>query len=467
MTVTFAAGDVRADRPQRRRQDDVLQRAQRLRPRGRAAPSRRSRRRPPGDGPTSSGRAGACGRTFQTEQSIARPDGADNVLLVHEHSGWRPRPVRRPASTADGGRLRRPRGVRPSPGRRRSAPPSGGSSGSPAPSSARRGSCSSTSRRPASPRTRRDLAGLIRRIPDETGALVILVDHDMSLVSACCCDRPPCSTSAADRRRADGVGAPGPGRSSRPTSVPRRWREQRASTAVSAAGRRARRAAGLRAAGPAATSRSRCPRARSPRCSDRTAPASRRSCSPSVACSEPPPARSTSATRTSPAAGRSGSARPVSPSFPRAGVLPGPHRRRQPARGDIRARPRAGRAGHGLRPRAVPRCAALGHDRPIALGRRAADGRAGAGLGLAPCGDPRRRALPRARPARRQAPRAGARSVAASGVGVLLIEQFAHVALGLANRASLLQGGRIRYEGTARELQDNPDLLHSAYLLRA
>jgi branched-chain amino acid transport system ATP-binding protein len=57
-------------------------------------------------------------------------------------------------------------------------------------------------------------------------------------------------------------------------------------------------------------------------------------------------------------------------------------------------------------------------------------------------------------------------SISESGVGVLLIEQFAHVALGLANRAYVLQGGRIRYEGTARELQDNPDLLHSAYLLR-
>ena len=30
------------------------------------------------------------------------------------------------------------------------------------------------------------LAGVIQRIPSETGALVILVDHDMSLVSACC-----------------------------------------------------------------------------------------------------------------------------------------------------------------------------------------------------------------------------------------------------------------------------------------
>jgi branched-chain amino acid transport system ATP-binding protein len=57
-------------------------------------------------------------------------------------------------------------------------------------------------------------------------------------------------------------------------------------------------------------------------------------------------------------------------------------------------------------------------------------------------------------------------SVAAAGVGVLLIEQFAHVALGLAESAYVLQGGRIRYHGSAGELKANPDLLHSAYLLR-
>jgi branched-chain amino acid transport system ATP-binding protein len=57
-------------------------------------------------------------------------------------------------------------------------------------------------------------------------------------------------------------------------------------------------------------------------------------------------------------------------------------------------------------------------------------------------------------------------SVAESGVGVLLIEQFAHVALGLAESAYVLQGGRIRYHGSAGELKANPDLLHSAYLLR-
>jgi branched-chain amino acid transport system ATP-binding protein len=56
-------------------------------------------------------------------------------------------------------------------------------------------------------------------------------------------------------------------------------------------------------------------------------------------------------------------------------------------------------------------------------------------------------------------------SVAESGVGVLLIEQFAHVALGLAENAYVIERGRIRYEGPAQKLKDEPELLHSAYLL--
>jgi branched-chain amino acid transport system ATP-binding protein len=55
--------------------------------------------------------------------------------------------------------------------------------------------------------------------------------------------------------------------------------------------------------------------------------------------------------------------------------------------------------------------------------------------------------------------------VAASGTGVLLIEQFAHVALALATTAYVIEGGEIQYSGTAAELRDNPDMLHSAYLL--
>jgi len=57
-------------------------------------------------------------------------------------------------------------------------------------------------------------------------------------------------------------------------------------------------------------------------------------------------------------------------------------------------------------------------------------------------------------------------AVAATGVGVLLIEQFAHVALGVAQKAYVLEGGRIRYRGTAQALKNDPTLLHSAYLLR-
>lgn len=52
------------------------------------------------------------------------------------------------------------------------------------------------------------------------------------------------------------------------------------------------------------------------------------------------------------------------------------------------------------------------------------------------------------------------------GIGVLLIEQFAAVALGLANRAYVIEGGHIQYAGTAHELKTTPELLHSAYLLR-
>ena len=56
-------------------------------------------------------------------------------------------------------------------------------------------------------------------------------------------------------------------------------------------------------------------------------------------------------------------------------------------------------------------------------------------------------------------------SAAANGVGVLLIEQFAHVALGLAETAYVIERGRIRYAGPAQKLKDEPELLHSAYLL--
>jgi branched-chain amino acid transport system ATP-binding protein len=56
------------------------------------------------------------------------------------------------------------------------------------------------------------------------------------------------------------------------------------------------------------------------------------------------------------------------------------------------------------------------------------------------------------------------RTVAQSGVGVLLIEQFATVALGLAENAYVMDRGRIRFAGTASELKDSPERLRTAYL---
>ena len=58
------------------------------------------------------------------------------------------------------------------------------------------------------------------------------------------------------------------------------------------------------------------------------------------------------------------------------------------------------------------------------------------------------------------------RDIAEAGIGVLLIEQFVTVALGLANRAHIMEGGRLQFSGQAKELRENPELLHTAYLLR-
>jgi branched-chain amino acid transport system ATP-binding protein len=54
--------------------------------------------------------------------------------------------------------------------------------------------------------------------------------------------------------------------------------------------------------------------------------------------------------------------------------------------------------------------------------------------------------------------------LARDGVGVLLIEQFTTLALRLASAAYVLEGGVIRFAGTAAELKRNPSILHSTYL---
>ena len=54
--------------------------------------------------------------------------------------------------------------------------------------------------------------------------------------------------------------------------------------------------------------------------------------------------------------------------------------------------------------------------------------------------------------------------IAGSGVGVLLVEQFTQLALGLARQAFVISGGEVTFAGAAATLHDQPDLLHAAYL---
>jgi ABC-type branched-subunit amino acid transport system ATPase component len=123
-------------------------------------------------------------RTFQTEQAIANLSVFDNVLLVHEHGGGA-RPGRRqevmdaitfvgleavatrPVEGLDGGQRRLVELARAVVGRPRLVLLDEPAAGLPDDET-------------------EHLSRVIRRIPAEVGAVVILVDHDMSLVSACC-----------------------------------------------------------------------------------------------------------------------------------------------------------------------------------------------------------------------------------------------------------------------------------------
>ena len=55
-------------------------------------------------------------------------------------------------------------------------------------------------------------------------------------------------------------------------------------------------------------------------------------------------------------------------------------------------------------------------------------------------------------------------SIAEAGVGVLLVEQFTQLALGIAREAVVVAGGHVSFQGTAEDLQADPQLLHRAYL---
>lgn len=54
--------------------------------------------------------------------------------------------------------------------------------------------------------------------------------------------------------------------------------------------------------------------------------------------------------------------------------------------------------------------------------------------------------------------------VAESGTGVVLVEQFTHLALRMSHEAVVLSGGVVRFQGSARELLGDERLLHQAYL---
>ncbi|MBB4919350.1 ABC transporter ATP-binding protein [Streptosporangium saharense] len=56
------------------------------------------------------------------------------------------------------------------------------------------------------------------------------------------------------------------------------------------------------------------------------------------------------------------------------------------------------------------------------------------------------------------------RDLAASGVAVLLVEQFATLALKIADTAHVLSGGTLTYSGPAAGLRSAPERLHAAYL---
>jgi len=59
---------------------------------------------------------------------------------------------------------------------------------------------------------------------------------------------------------------------------------------------------------------------------------------------------------------------------------------------------------------------------------------------------------------------AAVRGLADHGLAVLLVEQFAALALSIGDRAYVLRRGRVVYDGAATELAGSPDLLHRLYL---
>ena len=50
------------------------------------------------------------------------------------------------------------------------------------------------------------------------------------------------------------------------------------------------------------------------------------------------------------------------------------------------------------------------------------------------------------------------------GIGILLIEQFTHLALGISDYSYVMNRGRVIFSGPPQELTEKPEILHQAYL---
>ncbi|HZV53102.1 MAG TPA: ATP-binding cassette domain-containing protein [Candidatus Dormibacteraeota bacterium] len=123
-------------------------------------------------------------RTFQTEQAIEALSVFDNVAMVHEHTGGRRSGRRREVLEAIGfvGLEVDPRALVGTLGarERRLVEIARAVVGEP------RVVLLDEPAAGLPDEETEQLGRMIRRIPEERGALVVLVDHDMSLVSACC-----------------------------------------------------------------------------------------------------------------------------------------------------------------------------------------------------------------------------------------------------------------------------------------
>jgi ABC-type branched-subunit amino acid transport system ATPase component len=123
-------------------------------------------------------------RTFQTEQAIGQLSIFDNVAMIHEHSG-QGRATRRDAvlTAIDFVGLRVPAGAKVrelGAAERRLVEVARAVVGQP------RVVLLDEPAAGLPERETEHLGAVIRAIPEQFGALVILVDHDMTLVSSCC-----------------------------------------------------------------------------------------------------------------------------------------------------------------------------------------------------------------------------------------------------------------------------------------